>query len=568
MSLTLSAQLNTSPPDSPVRTMAEWEELQALVITWNVGNGGNSWRNILTEITRAAREECKVIIVCSSQSIASGAQTYLTSNNVDISTNVEFLIAANNSIWVRDYGPFCVYKNDVDSLLTIDWIYNRNRPSDNIIPEKIGQYLSLPVHATTVAPYDLVNTGGNFMADGMGNAFASKLVFRNNDQIANGEGSNSNDIYGTSDHNESEIDNIMQEFMGIEHYIKMEELPYDGIHHIDMHMKLLDEETILIGEYPSNMSDGPQIEANLQYVLSQYKTAYGHDFKVVRVPMPSFSNGQYPPYSGASALYPTYANAVFVNRTIIMPSYNIPMDAVARDTFQKYMPGYKIVMVDCNSIIYSGGAVHCISKEIGVPDPLLILHSELACQDNSLQPNYEVFAKVQHRSGIASAKVFYSTDLNSAWQSVDMQYVTQDTIDVWKGVIPNQSNESTVYYYIEAEANSGKKMTRPITAPEGWWSFCVKQSSGANETTRFEMRDVYPNPASAITVVPVFSNKKMKANISLISPQGQVVENIFSGELSPGNSNYFFHADRYTPGVYFVDIQANGKHLSQKVVIR
>lgn len=36
--------------------------------------------------------------------------------------------------------------------------------------------------------------------------------------------------------------------MGIERYIKMQTLPYDGIHHIDMHMKLLDEETLLVGQ--------------------------------------------------------------------------------------------------------------------------------------------------------------------------------------------------------------------------------------------------------------------------------------------------------------------------------
>ena len=39
-----------------------------------------------------------------------------------------------------------------------------------------------------------------------------------------------------------------------------------------MHMKLLDEETLLIGEYPEGTSDGPQIEANIQYVLSNFNT--------------------------------------------------------------------------------------------------------------------------------------------------------------------------------------------------------------------------------------------------------------------------------------------------------
>ena len=55
----------------------------------------------------------------------------------------------------------------------------------------------------------------------------------------------------------------MQEFMGIDTYIIMETLPYDGIHHIDMHMKLLDEETILMAEYPSRSSRRPSDRSKL-----------------------------------------------------------------------------------------------------------------------------------------------------------------------------------------------------------------------------------------------------------------------------------------------------------------
>ena len=87
-------------------------------------------------------------------------------------------------------------------------------------------------------------------------------------------------------HSEAELDDIFQNWMGIDEYIKMTELPYDEIHHIDMHMKLLDEETLLIGEYPEGTSDGPQIEANIQYVLSNFTTKFGTPFKVVRIPQP------------------------------------------------------------------------------------------------------------------------------------------------------------------------------------------------------------------------------------------------------------------------------------------
>ena len=49
----------SQPPAFPVRTMAEWEEVQALVITWT------SFTGILKQIVRHAKEECQVIIVCS-----------------------------------------------------------------------------------------------------------------------------------------------------------------------------------------------------------------------------------------------------------------------------------------------------------------------------------------------------------------------------------------------------------------------------------------------------------------------------------------------------------------------
>ena len=103
------------PPSSNVRTIAEWEEIQGLVVAWT------SYTSMLREIIRNARLECKVYVVCSN------AQTVindLQNNSIDTS-NVVFVVTPFNSVWSRDYGPWSVYTNDVDSLLTIDWIYNR-----------------------------------------------------------------------------------------------------------------------------------------------------------------------------------------------------------------------------------------------------------------------------------------------------------------------------------------------------------------------------------------------------------------------------------------------------------
>jgi agmatine deiminase len=539
-----------NPPPQPVRTMAEWEELQALLITWN----GQS--TILSEIVRAARLECKVIIACSTQQTVDQAKSTLTSKGIDITSNVEFVIAPNNSIWVRDYGPNSVYANEVDSLYLIDWIYNRPRPLDDALPVKIAEHMGIPLYSTTAAPADLVNTGGNFMSDGNGTAFASSLILNENE---------AGNPYNVSVKTEGQIDAILQDYMGISRYIKMDKLPYDVIHHIDMHMKLLDEETLLVGQYPDGIADGPQIEANIQYVLSNFKSTFNEPYKVVRIPMPPGTNGTYPHNGGP---YRTYANAVFVNKTVIVPFYQQKYDTTAQRIWEAAMPGYKVVGINCNAIIGSLGAIHCITKEIGVADPLRIVHQELPCQDNFASPGaYTVSASVQHRSGISEATLHYTADpAGSNWKSVSMhQGIVPD--DNWFAGIPAQPEGSTVRYYIEANAVSGKNLTRPLTAPQGYWSFCVEKTSGIPQPTPAELLDIYPNPASALTVLPVRAEQPTQGSLSVFNALGQRVQTVFAGAFPAGESNHFLDASPLAAGTYFVELQTPQQVTMRKLVV-
>ncbi|MEO6037893.1 MAG: agmatine deiminase family protein [Saprospiraceae bacterium] len=541
-----------TPPVLPVRAMAEWEELQALLITWN----GQS--TILSEIVRAARLECKVIICCASESIITSAKNTLTSKGVDFSSNVTFLVVPNDSIWIRDYGPNCVYANDVDSLYLIDWIYNRPRPKDDLVPEKIANYLGVPLYSTTEAPYTLVNTGGNFMSDGMGTAFSSELIYADNGP---------DPLYqlGQGVQTEAEVKAILHDFMGIDRYINMEPLPYDGIHHIDMHMKLLDEETLLIGQYPPNTADGPQIEANLQYVLSNYPTPFGTPYKVIRIPMPADGNGDYPDDGGQ---YRTYANAVFVNKTVILPFYEQKFDTTAQRIWEESLPGYHIVGINCNSIIGSKGAIHCITKEIGVADPLRIVPEPilgLACGGQ------QVKATISHRSGIASARFHYTIDQGSSWEEIEMTpSLDPNTPDLWTTWLSYQPtvNSLPVYYYFDATAQNGKQAVRPLPAPEGYWKVMLAPCVATEEAPTATLLDIYPNPAHAITCIPVSTTDKTLASIRVFNTLGQQITTLFAGELPAGTSNYFLDASQYVPGTYFVQLQTSLQTVLKKLAIR
>lgn len=533
-----------TPPQSPVRTIAEWEELQGLVVAWA------SFNSMLREIIRAAREECTVYVLYEPPSTQSSVANYLLSGGVDTS-NVALINMPINSVWCRDYGPWSVYTNDVDSLLTIDWIYNRPRPDDDAVPAGLAALLGTPLYQTVSSPWDLVNTGGNFMTDGLGTGFASELILHDNSLAA---GFNVN-------HTSAEIDTILNRFMGISRYIKMPTLPYDAIHHIDMHMKLLDEETLLVGEYPQGIADGPQIEANLQYVLANYNSVYGTPYKVIRIPMPS-QNGLYPHNGGD---YFTYTNSSFINNTIIVPVYDVPEDSLALSVYRNALPGYNVIGINSEASIPSLGALHCITKEIGSDDPLLISHQPLPNTSDTLN-GYNVNARIQHRSGILNATLNYTTDTTSGFIPVPM---TNAGSYNFTAQIPAMPSGTDVFYYINAESVSGKNQVRPMPAPTGTWKFNVNITTGISEnTTRELITTVYPNPASAITCIEFDLIHPGEIHADLSDITGRKIMNISSGNFPAGSNKIFFNAGAHKPGVYIITITTDSGRLTSKLTIR
>lgn len=155
------------PPPPPVRVMAEWEEVQAIVITWEI-----EYSNILAEIVRYSQAECTVIIITYDEELVAG---FLQQKGIPLG-RVEFIDADFDSVWIRDYGPWTVYHNDVDSLMLVDWIYDDlSRMRDDTLSHSIAAHLGLPLYQAAEPPYDWQHAGGNNLQDGAGSLFSSEL---------------------------------------------------------------------------------------------------------------------------------------------------------------------------------------------------------------------------------------------------------------------------------------------------------------------------------------------------------------------------------------------------------
>ena len=538
---------NLLPLPKNLRAMAEWEELQGLSIAWQGQN------LILSEIVKAARLECNVSILCKDSTVLKSCKAYLISKNIDVSSNVSFLIKPTDSIWMRDYGPNPVYQNDVDSLALVDWIYNRNRPSDDTCVSAISKFYNIPLYKTLKKPDDLVHTGGNFMSDGLGNGFSSELIFDENGVKQN---------VPTSIKTEGQIDSIMQKYMGITRYAKMKILPWDAIHHIDMHMKLLDEETLIFSQYANNVADGAQIEANLQYILKNFKTPYGKPYKIIRILSPPDASGKFPDKNGQ---YRTYSNMTFVNKTVLVPYYEQKYDTTAERILKAALPGYKIVGINCNSIIGQLGAIHCITKELGVPDPLWITHEKKTDIPTYAGEKIPVSARIQHRSGIKEANIWYKLSTDAVFKPLPLQNTNANN---WAANFENLPNNSIVQYYIESTAKNAKKIRRPITAPEGFYTFKLGSTiTATDDNTVLNSVKVYPNPARAITCVEIKNAANTEANVTLFDVMGRNIKTLHNGILQDETNRFFFDAADYQSGIYFVKIKTKNGEQVEKVVV-
>lgn len=240
------------------------------------------------------------------------------------------------------------------------------------------------------------------------------------------------------------------------------------------------------------------------------------------------------------------------------------------------MPGYEIVGIDCddagNEIIASSGAIHCITHSVAVEDPLLISHLPLSNTENTSDA-YVVDAYLSHRSDISNAKLFYATSPSEPWTEVTMVESVDMNGEDYTAEIPAMPEGTDVFYYISGEAYSGKTGSLPMPAPLGWWKFHVGEITvngiiELNNIVAGAFSEVYPNPASAITCVPVTMSESREVRVVLRDALGRNVEIIHEGLLPSGDTKLFFNAGPLPSGVYFINLEVNNINVAgQKIMV-
>jgi agmatine/peptidylarginine deiminase len=414
-SMTLATTSLGQNPDIPLqpRLIAEWEPMQGVLIRYPLG--------IPYSLVREFSNDTTVYTIVSSSTVMNEATTNYQNNNVNLA-NCEFIIASTNSYWTRDYGPWSIVAES--GIGVVDFTYNRPRPYDNAIPQVTADYFEIPRYSMP-----LTHTGGNMMGNGLGTGASTDLVVQENSSLVT-----------------SEIDQIMNNYLGIETYHKVPDPTGEYIEHIDTWAKYLAPDKIMIRSVNTGHSQYSQIEAAADYFAGQL-SPYGTPYQVFRVYTPNNE---------------PYTNSLILNNKVYVPVTGSGNDAAAIAAYQNALPGYEVA-----EFLYTGtggwqstDALHC--RVMGLADQGMLHLSHIPSQQHysGLDTPIEVVIKAYSGFPLTEAELFvyWSTTPESPFNTAPLTHQSQD---IYVGYIPPQAYGDTVYYYLSASDGSGRTETLP-----------------------------------------------------------------------------------------------------------
>ena len=441
--------VETDPPLSPARNVAEFDQMQGVLIAYPFGIP-------MTVIEEMANDITVTTIVANLAQQNTVTQQYQAAG-VNLS-HCDFLIAPSDSYWTRDYGPW--FESDsLNHIGIVDFPYNRpSRPNDDNIPGKVATMLGVPLYGM-----DLIHTGGNYMTDGMGISSSTDLVWTENPTLTH-----------------VQVAQKVHDYLGINNYMVVPDPNATYIDHIDCWGKFLAPDKILIRKVPSTHPRYSAIEATAAYYASQV-CSYGYNYRVFRVNTPDDQ---------------PYTNSVILNNKVLVPIMNSTWDDSALAAYRAALPGYQVTgfLENPSAPWESTDALHCRAMGIADLGQLYIKHIPLS-GNQPAQTNFLVQADLIRCSDSAawndSVLIWYKVNNGQ----FSMTQMTRIAGDHYTGFIPKQPDGSTIKYYLYAADKSGRHATAPFIGPADPFTFTAVYTdlTAIPDTIRFNTLDEFYN---------------------------------------------------------------------------
>ena len=321
----------TAPPVVPVRPFAEYEPAQAVML-----RPSKSISKFHKGILLGLHGHVDRIVLFHVPDHDADLKKQLEDWKI-FDESIEFVdIGEINANWTRDYGP--VSNVSMDGLVgLVDFRYYHGRAYDDAIPGKLADHWGVNDFRPSMS-----FEGGNFMADPQGTCYATEKIYQQN-----------------AGYPAEQIAQWMKEYLGCTQLVAYKWPKGLGTGHVDMFSKLMNDTTVLLGEYdPELQPVNAEIMEENREMLEAVVTEAGESLEVIRLPLP---------WDDTEVWY-TYTNSLIVNDVVLIPVYSgfKDLEAEALQAYEEAAPGLERISINSDSIIPAGGAIHCVTMSVPV----------------------------------------------------------------------------------------------------------------------------------------------------------------------------------------------------------
>jgi agmatine deiminase len=330
------------------RLPAEWEAQSAIQFTFP--HAETDWQPILLEaeacfvrIIETVTRFQKALVVC-----ANRTKTARLLRGC-VQENLQLVELPSNDTWARDHGAITIFENGKPVLL--DFVFNGwglkfAANKDNLITQ--GLYDEGLFKTRKILRGGIVLEGGAIESDGQGTLLttAECLLSPNRNPHLS----------------KQQIEQKLKKLFGLQRVLWLNHgflAGDDTDSHIDTLARFCDAQTIAYVKCEDSSDEHFGALQAMEEELQTFRQANGQPYKLVALPMadPIYDD------KGEERLPATYANFLILNGAVLVPTYHVPQDAEALKILRGCFPDREIIGLDCRSLIWQHGSLHCITMQ-------------------------------------------------------------------------------------------------------------------------------------------------------------------------------------------------------------
>jgi agmatine deiminase len=253
------------------------------------------------------------------------------------------MLFRSNDIWLRDWMPVCISNNKNPRFAKPKYQprylskYEKNNISDcNMNGIKVAGEFGQLVNAAPI-----IMDGGTFVHNFRGTALTTNRIISDNEDLSI-----------------DEIKEIIKEKFVISKSVILPVEPGDVTGHVDGTARFINEDTIIVGDYPPGYREGHEFSKKIRNILEKELP----DFRIIPL------RNEVPEDLNKSVLIPSatgnHVNFLLIENKLFMPDFELNSDDIAYETLAENLEGIEIIRVKSKyltRISRDGGVLNCIT---------------------------------------------------------------------------------------------------------------------------------------------------------------------------------------------------------------